>query len=184
MVASIEISKLKPERVRQLLSEWFAKMQPKTIAFNEETNPKKDSDDSYEVAYEAVFEPQALDQARVEIWVTSNGAVAIGFENRKRIAQRLGVRGEQVRFAAGHEPSFVSESYLLAILDLIADGQIAISATVVPVVGLINTKAVVLQDVLQEIVAKKGISPVDWLKGVNKIEFSNNGRFLKYRSWQ
>lgn len=132
------------ERVRHLLSTWFATKHATTVAFREETNPTPDLDARYTVAYEAIFEPSSLDQARVELWVTTEGHVAIGFESHKRVAERLGVNGGHDRFATGHEPHRMSESGLLAVLDLIADGKIAISWTVIPLIGLISTKAVVL----------------------------------------
>lgn len=172
----------KPESVRQLLSEWFTTRHTTTIVFREETNPTPDPDARYRVAYEAIFDSSRLDQACVEIWVTTEGEIAIGFERRKRIAERLGVKSAIDRFAAGHEPHRMSEPGLLAILDLIADGQIAVSPTVIPLFGLVSTKAVVLHDVLEEL-ALKGYSPVNWLKGVTRTEFSEERRFVKFRRW-
>lgn len=86
------------------------------------------------------------------------------------------------RFAAGHELRCMSESGLLATLDLIAAGQIAIAPTVIPLFGLISTKAVALHAVLAAI-ASKGCSSVNWLKGVSQTEFSEEGRLLKFHHW-
>lgn len=79
---------LKPERVRQLLLDWFETKHTTTVAFREETDPAPDQDARYRVAYEAIFVPSRLDQARVEIWVTTVGEMAIGSERQKRIAER------------------------------------------------------------------------------------------------
>lgn len=183
MAVRSNLPALTPERARVLLSEWFASRHTTTVVFREETNPKNDPHDDYLISYEAIFEPKSLEQAYVYIGVTPDGYVAIGFERRKRIAERLGTKNSSVRFAAGHEPCFISESGLFAILDLIADGQIAISPTAIPLIGLISTKAAVLQDVLEELISK-GYSSVSWLNGVSQTEFSEKGRLLEFSQWK
>ncbi len=172
---------IKPERVRQLSSEWFVTRHTARVEFREGTQPENDPQDDYLIAYEAVFEPGSLDQARVELWVTPDGYIAIGFERWKRIAERLDIKCGNNRFAAGHEPQCMSESGLLAILDLIADGQIAISSSVIPLFGLVSTKAVVCHGILDELVSK-GYSPTNWLKGVSQKKFSTH--LLQYRQWE
>jgi hypothetical protein len=182
VVAIIEIPELKPERVRKILSEWFEVRRLNTVTFKEEINPENERYPDYFVVYKAVFEPHSLSQARVEIWLTNDGDVSIGFETWKRIAERLGIKGGNVQFAAGHEPARISETNLLAILDLMADGQIAISATVMPFFGLVSTNAVILQEILEELVSK-GYFPVNWLKGVSQKKFSSKGNLLSYYRW-
>lgn len=174
---------LTPERAKVLLSEWFISKHTTTVVFREETNPKNDPHDDYLIGYEAIFEPKSLEHAYIHIGVTPDGYVAIGFERWERIAERLGAKNSSVRFAAGHEPCFISESGLLAILDLIANGQIAIAPTVIPLIGLVSTKAKVLQDVLEELISK-GYSSVSWLNGVSQTEFSEKGRLLQFSRWK
>ena len=169
-----------PDRVRVLVSEWFASRQTTTVAFKEETNPENDPNvDDYLIAYEAFFEPESLEQAYVWVQVSTDGAVGIGIERWKRITERLGVRVRAdeyygVRDAGGVELSFMNESVLLAILDLIADGQIAISSTVIPFLGLTSTKVVMPQDVLEKLISKDvlGNSTFDWLTPVSQIKFT------------
>lgn len=170
------------ERIRKILSTWFATKRAISVTFREVINPTPDADARYTVAYEAIFEPLSLDQARVELWVTSEGNIGIGFESHKRVAERLGVSSRYDRFATGHEPHRMSETSLLALLDLIADGKIAISCTVIPLKGLISTKALLLSDCLDQLVLKD-YSPLNWLHGVSQSEFSNQGNLLKYRQW-
>jgi hypothetical protein len=177
-----DIQPLTPKQVRQLLSEWFAAKQPTTVAFKEVIEPPFDPYADYSVVYEAIFEPPSLDQAAVELWVTRDGDVAIGFERRKRIAERLGVKSRNNRFAAGHEPRRMRESDLITILNSIATGEIAVASTVMPFLGLISTKAVTLHAVLERL-GPKGCSPVNWLNGVSREEFSRGGHFLRFRPW-
>lgn len=77
----------------------------------------------YRVAYEAVVEPMALDQLRIEFWVTEDGAVAVGLENRGRVAKFNGVKTPApTTFITGHEPSPVSPDYVRQLVDLAANG--------------------------------------------------------------
>ena len=191
MIVKSNLPTIMPERVRELVSKWFASRQTTTVVFKEETNPENDPDvDDYLIAYEAFFEPESLEQAYVWVSVSTDGSVGIGIERWKRIAERLDVRigvGEVygVRFAGGHEPYFMSESALLAILDLIADGQIAVSPIVIPFLGLISTKVVVSQNVLEELISKdvSGNSTFDWLTPVSQIKFTENRRLLHFSRW-
>ena len=187
MAARNNLPELRPERARQLLSEWFATRHTTSVAFREETNPKNDPQDDYLIAYEAVFEPDSLDQAYVDIGVTPDGCVAIGFETRERIAARLGVKNRRSGFASGHEPYPLSEQGLLAILDVIANGQIAIPTKVLPWIGLGPFgvglfKALVLPESLETLVAN-GYGPVTWLQAAKQSEFSVGDHFLHFRPW-
>lgn len=182
VAARSDLLPLTPERVQQVLTEWFSRSHPTTVHFKEVTEPAPDPNADYLVVYEAIFEPSSLDQARVELWVTKEGNVALGFERQKRIAERLGVKSKSNRFVAGHEPRRMFESDLLKILDLIATGQIAIDPTVIPIFGLISTKAVASRDVLEHL-DFMSYSPLIWLKEVSKTEFSKEEHFLRFRPW-
>jgi hypothetical protein len=173
---------LTPKRVQQILTGWFATRHPATVAFKEVIKPVTDPYADYSVVYEVVFEPSSLDQACVEFWVTQEGKVSLGLETQKRIAERLGVICRNNRFAAGHEPYRMRETDLLMILELIATGQIAIASTVIPLFGLISTKAVVSHDILERL-DSKGYSPLHWLKGLSQTELSKERCFLRFRSW-
>jgi len=179
---------MSPEQVRQVLFEWFSRKNAATIVFRESVDPANDPDDSYVVVYEAVFEPTTLDQARVELSVTTDGCVAIGLETRERIAARLGVKNRRSGFAAGHEPYPLSEQGLFAILDVIAKGKIAIPTKVLPWIGLGPFgvglfKALVMPESLETLVAN-GYGPVTWLQAAKQLEFSGGDhRLLHFRPW-
>ena len=97
------------------------------ISFQEDPSPTSDPADSYALSYSAVIEPTSLDRCRIEIWLTDTGHVAAGIEKWRRLADRLKLRTSKgVRFAAGHEPGVINEAALLALLAVIASGQISI----------------------------------------------------------
>lgn len=171
-----------PFKAQQVLSQWFTGRQARTITFKEETDPKNDPNEDYFVAYEAVFEPDSLDQTRVAVWVTMEGYVAIGLETHERIAKRLGVNCYKVGFAAGHEPTNITEEGLVAILDLIADGKILITPFVIPLLGLISSKAKVRIDVLEDLILR-GYSHVRWLKTVSHKDLIDAKHLLEFRPW-
>lgn len=104
----------------------------------------------------------------------------MGFETRKRVADRLGVKNWRNGFAAGHEPYPMTEPALLALLEMIANGRIAISARVIPFFGLISTKAVVLRDSL-DVLIENGYCPLDWLKVLPEMEPSR--RIVQFGRW-
>jgi hypothetical protein len=179
--ASERIS-IEPVRVRHILTQWFAKRQASSITFKECIEPKNDPNDDYVVAYEAIFEPSTLDQTRLELWVTTEGCVAIGIETRKRIAERIGVKCWKDRFAAGHEPCFISESALFVILDLIADGKVLIIPSVIPLFGLISSQAAATHDILEKLVLS-GYPAVKWIKIASRSDLLKENDFLLFRPW-
>jgi hypothetical protein len=194
MIAKSNLPTIVPERVRVLISEseWFASRQTTSIVFKEEKNPYNDpSVDDYLIAYEAFFEPESLEQAYVWISVSTDGSVGIGIERWKRLAERLNVSiaGDEdsgIRVVGGVELSFMNESALLAILDLIANGQLAISPIVIPFFGLISTKVVVSQNVFEELISKdvSGNSAFNWLTPVSQLKFTENRRLLHFNRWK
>jgi hypothetical protein len=108
--------------------------------------------------------------------------VAIGLETFRRIAQRLGAKAVTDRFAAGHEPHIMTEAGLLQLLNLIAEGEVAISPKIVPLVGLHSAAAVVRNSNLVSLVAA-GYEPTTWLKGISDVEFSRRDDLLHFRRW-
>lgn len=72
---------------------------------------------------EAVFEPRRLDQARLEMWLTSSGHTAIGIETWSRVSRRLGLRPWRKGFAIGFEPRELSVEQLEKIHMQISSGE-------------------------------------------------------------
>lgn len=180
VTAKTESGGLQPQQVRQALSHWFTERGVSIMSFKEENNPQNDQHDDYVVVYEATFEPSRLDQARAELWLTTDGRVAIGIETRKRVSERLAVNNRRDGFAAGHEPHSMSETALLTILEVIANGEIAISATVVPLLGLTSTAALVMPHSVERL-RSGGYHSLEWLKVEKRGQLSSQA--LRYHAW-
>lgn len=180
VVAAIDSRKgIAPERVRAILTQWFRDRHVTSVSFREDVDPESDLD-SYVVAYEAFFEPQSLEYAYVCVAVTVDGDVAFLFETRARVAKRLAVRGGRDVLVGGHEPSPMSESGLLALLDLIADGQVGVAAFAVPLFGLIFARACARPEAIEHLIAR-GYTWVRWLHPVSSLVGRAN--VIKLKPW-
>lgn len=161
-----------------VLSDWYKQREPTTVQFIENTKPQEDPDSRYTVVYEAVFEPSTLDRFRVELWATTDGEIAVGLEKRNRIAKRLGVENRQEGFAAGHEPYQVTQEGLIALLTLAANGEIAITATTLPIWGLAKTTAVVHSGSFN-ILSSQSYDCRRWLEVADEFQPSD----LRFKPW-
>lgn len=124
------------EEMHQLLSNWYVSKNAPHINFRESFPSALDSADDYRVIYEACFEPPTLDKARIEVWLTDEGNIALGFETRQRIAEKLGVANWRMGFAAGHEPRAISGESVIALLNAVSDGNILLrTRTIFGVLG-------------------------------------------------
>jgi hypothetical protein len=171
---------MQPQDIRHLLMQWKDGRTASGVSLVERI-PPEDPYARYSVVFESVFEPDSIQKARLEVWTTSDAHVGLGFETWRRIASRLGVRGGTDRFAAGHEPRHTTPTGLLAVLDAIADGEIAIEAVVVPVVGLVSTRAVAAPSVVQRL-ASRGYDPATWLS--TSTSFSRMvRRMVRFAPW-
>jgi hypothetical protein len=171
------------EQYREKLLDWFKQIQTTAIRFTENTSPEQDPYARYTVAYEATFEPNTLDRAFVEIGLTTDGMIAIGLETKNRIASRLELKGSKHKvFAAGHEPTDASVDGLLALLTAVAQGNIAISATALPLLGLVKTKAVLLSDTNKFLVSH-GYDARGWLTVVDDFESDAFRQVLRFAPW-
>jgi hypothetical protein len=182
VVANNIVANLSKDRIRQLLVEWFATKQAAVVKFREETEPKNDPHDNYFVVYEACFEPSSPNQMRVEILVTTDGHVSVGIETRNRLANRLGVKNLREGFVVGHEPTAMTEKSLLAILDLICDGQLSISVNIWPWLGLGGTRPELLPQ-FQELLKSTGYDP-NYLRGAGGglTPFCKK-HYVRYQPW-
>jgi len=171
------------EQFREILLDWFKPIQTTAIRFTENANPESDPYARYTVAYEATFEPSSLERARIEIWLTTEGMIATGLETKNRIAARLKLKeGKHKVFAAGDEPSDVTKEGLLALLTAVAEGKIAISATTLPLLGLVKTQAVLLSDT-DKFLASHGYDARGWLTVLADFESDAFRQVLRFDSW-
>lgn len=169
-------------QIRQILLTWFNARGSASVIVRENVNPKSDSNARYEIVYEILFETKSLMQAQVEIWVDNDGRIAIGFETRERIARRLNINNLRNGFAAGHEPHKMSEAGLIALLNLIASGNLIFSPTSIPFFGLASIKTMLLSESLDVLIAS-GYAPTNWLYVVDKTNFTNRANLLRYQPW-
>lgn len=171
-----------PEAARVLLSDWFAARRVRCVRLVGNDAPNADPYARYTVVYEAAFEPDTLDMARVEIWITIDGDVAVGFETSERIARQLHVRNLKTGFAAGHEPHAMTEQGLVALLNVVAAGEIAVQTTVLPFVGLLETRALIAPGRLIEL-KDRGYLATRWLRSVEPSKMAARRSILRYRPW-
>jgi hypothetical protein len=168
--------------IQALLSEWFSKRNPSSVEFRANVAPPHDPDsDDYVICYSAAFKPHALNQARVEVWETTQGGVAIGLETTSRIARRLSVNCRKDHFAAGHEPTQVSTTGLLAILESIANGEIMIAARAFPWFGVAATSAVAPREVIRALM-ERGYNATNWISVPTRIPFPG-WNVLRFNPW-
>lgn len=162
--------------VRRLISAWYARQERMQVAFTEQVHPPNDPQESYVAEYAASFEPNDLDHMRLEMWATDDGRVSFGLETRQRVADRLGVRNRRAGFAAGHEPDRVRTEVILAVLEMVAGGQVAIASSVLPLYGLFRTRALLgvgeadarprIGKALQRIVSIRSIDSREWREAI------------------
>jgi hypothetical protein len=113
--------------LRSVFSRWKTEdLVAAGVTFRESFNPPFDPHDDYRVIYEASFEPLALDQARMEFWVTETGHVAVGIESYQRILARTGLAAIIGRFAAGHEPVTATKEGSQILFDAVTKGRMFI----------------------------------------------------------
>lgn len=176
------MSRLTLEGAQDAIRVWSRSWVRESVQLYENNSPAPDPDGSYAIAYEAVFAPSDPSRARLEIWVTHGGYLALGFETWQRLGERLGFQTGSNRFVAGHEPLAVTAEYITAVLNLTAMAEIAVSATVLPLVGVTATRAVAAPEALAALRAA-GPGNVEWVQR----RPSTGNRFLRklvtYEPW-
>jgi hypothetical protein len=153
------------------------------ISFRETLNPVPHRGDDYRVIYEAVFEPNVLDKARIEFWVTDTGHVAVGVEKYERIRKRTGLITFRHGFALGHEPRIMNKGVLQILFEAISLGKISIS--VQSFLKIITSVKLLIWNSHYESLAKTGYQP-KWISPTihdadNPLTQSNG--LLVYRPW-
>ncbi len=139
------------EKTYEKIVGWFKTRQINGVKLVDKKHPKRDVDSSYEVAYEIVFEPADSNKIRLEIWITKQGNVGIGYDRVDRVASKLGVSSRSSGFAGGFEPLSMPETALESLLNFVADGRVAIQAVVLPILGVVSAKPSISADDLQKL---------------------------------
>jgi hypothetical protein len=172
------------ENVKSIFSAW----NPETLSaaginFKETSDPTLHPNDDYRVIYEASFEPNALDKARIEFWVTDTGHVAIGIETYERITKRTRLMAFRGGFALGHEPRSVSEKALQILFDAVSHGRVTIS--VYSFLRTITSIELFLKSSDYQMLTEAGYQP-KWISLMgNKVNSSliYSDTMLMYRPW-
>lgn len=131
-MSTAEIKRPTPSELRSAIVGWWEGQRRPGVDLTINDAPQIDSNDYY-VAHELTFHSASLLVARLEIWITDDGATGIQLEKHHRIGERLKVKSwSPQRCAWGHEPVFVPVSHLRALLECVASGGELIRATITP----------------------------------------------------
>jgi hypothetical protein len=175
-----------PADAHELLSSWLVGKIAPDISFRESFPSTRDPADDYNVVYEAIFEPQTLDKARIEIWVTDKGNVAFGFETRQRIAARLSVANWRKGFAAGHEPRALSREGVVALLNAISEGKLLLNIRTI--VGVLAGVRAVVSEKNRQVLNSAGYDNTDWIgilrESLMPLRFGISSTLVRFRPWQ
>jgi hypothetical protein len=117
--------------IKGICAAWTpARLAAAGIDFKENLNPSFETADDYRVIYEVIYEPKSLDKARLELWLSEEGGVAVGVEHTSRVFRRLADRNVgRCGFIAGHEPGTVKIEAIKSVLDMVARGKLSIEVT-------------------------------------------------------
>lgn len=165
------------------LADWLKARRWQHTHLTHNADPRVDPHAAYTVTYEAVFEPESGSAARVEVWLTATEEIAVGIDSCERAARRLAVRHQRSGFAGGHEPLAVSIGGLLTLLELVAAGNVRIRTSVIPVIGLVATKAVVSSESLSTL-REKQYPTEHWLDVVDASKFSSEDQLVSFDHWR
>jgi hypothetical protein len=176
------VGTLLPDEFSARLSDWALRNAPSTVRLVEDRPHKSEEVDDYDVIYTARFEPHSLEQAQVEIWLTDDGFIGVGFDTKERIAKRLSTRTFRHGFAEGFEPCERDPTRLFAFLDHISHGRFCIVAQVWPVVGLGKTWAAMSPSVADAGAWDQMIGPGGWIKAPPVALFGTR-HLLAYLPW-
>jgi hypothetical protein len=174
-----------PIDAHELISNWFVSQNASGVEFREAFPSTRDPTDDYKVVYEAIFEPQTLRKARVEIWITDQGNISFGFETRQRIAMRFSLANWRRGFAAGYEPRALSPDDLITLLQTVSDGKLSLSIrTFFGVLGRI--RAVMSQEDRRAL--QDASRDVDWVGITNRKterpKFGISDTVVQFQSWR
>lgn len=167
MARGAAVSAMTPDEAIAVVRDWWAHApRCRGVEFREPVPvPPGPGDNDYNVIYEAVFEPPELTKARVELWVTDEGGVAVLFETKARLASRLSKRRiyHGRRCLGGHEPCPVSAGVLRGILEAVSKGEVSVTYTEV-LGALFGIRCVMQPQDRERLVAAGYIEAAFWLR--------------------
>lgn len=166
------------------IERWLSLAQVPQDLLSINRSPMNDPDDSYEVATEFVVDSPKLDQLRIEIWIATDGSVAVGIESYRRIAERIGGKEARSRFGTGHEPANVPIQALKELLELARSGKISLSVLHVPFFGIVSVRGVLLEEDRDRLISA-GYPDHGWMREALTPEKAARlgRRHLQYSPW-
>jgi hypothetical protein len=176
-----------PDGAKAVISSWRGSRRPYAcdVEVRETLSPKRGVGDDYNVVYDVIFEPNVLDKARVELWFTDAGYIAVGFENYERFCNRLQITSHRHGFVAGHEPREVSQIGLIAIMDAISNGNI--SLRFVSKLGVLLRVGATMREADLSFLRDAGYDCTDWIsilgKDTSQLSVWHLSEIAPYRPW-
>lgn len=172
--------------LKSIFADWKAQdLLAAGVAFKESSDPIFDPSDDYRVTYTATFEPDTLEKASMEFWVTDTGHVAVGIETYDRIVRRLGLKAIRHGFAVGHEPRAVSKEGLQTLLNAVAMGKVVI--IVRSALRLATSAKICIAKSDYDAMTHSGYPCSDWLSPIPNDDAASLsplfGKSLSYRPW-
>jgi hypothetical protein len=174
------------DEVKSVFADWKAQdLLAARIEFRESSDPTFDPNDDYRMIYEVTFEPDNLEKARIEFWVTDTGHVAVGIETYERIVRRLGLKAIRHGFAVGHEPRAVSKEGLQTLFDAVTLGKIFI--VVRSALRLATSARICMAKADCDAMERSGYRCSDWISPISNDDAvspsSSFGKIVSYRPW-
>lgn len=180
VAAASDVSRVSVRDLIDFVDAWIAQHSISGIELGICTDPANDDDDDYSVACEVRFEPVRKSCARLELWLTKDGAIAVGFETKKRVSELTGIDCGNAGFASGSEPlEKLALGGVNALLNKVADGKLKIAVKPRPFSG--PRIAAVASAATTEWLRQESQGALSWIR--DEAAFRETGRILEFEPW-
>jgi hypothetical protein len=180
VAAASDVSRVSVRDLIDFVDAWIAQHTASGIELGICTEPANDDDDDYSVACEVRFEPVRKSCARLELWLTKDGAIAVGFETKKRVSELSGIDCGNAGFASGSEPmEKLGLGGVNALLNVVADGELKVA--IKPRLFSGPRIAAVTSAGTREWLRQASQGALSWIR--DEAAFRNRGRILKFEPW-
>lgn len=167
---------------KKVIQEWIQRSNYRSVQIVENTQPKNDPNEDYDIMYEVEFVPKEVDQLQLLIWVTADGSLSGGLERYARLAKRTNCKMQTGRVALSFETTNIPEKAIPTFLDKVSQGKIGFRCFKLPIIGILNPKAVISKTDYDDLV-KKGFKKSDDIQVLSELEFSKGSGLIKYKAW-
>lgn len=174
LVAGVNLPDQAPDELRS----WIGDQLPDDVAMKVSRGMEQDEFDDYNIEYEIAFSPLSLDCMSIIISHTSDGHWGVGIEPIARVLSRLGRASSVQRYSGGFEPCVDDFGGIVAILNAVRGGELAVGFSRAPVLGLIGVSVMAEK---QSYGALSCLGDGVWLRGTGKK--SPWETRVSYRPW-